>query len=762
MGRIEDDRFLWGAGTYTSDLFLAGLTHAVFVRASVPHARIVSVDVSVARTKPGVLAVFTASDLAADGIPDIPVGFDLRRPDGGALPPAGRRVLAREVVRHLGEPVAIVIAESGAEAADAAEHVAIAYEELMAVTSAREASGAAAPLVWPEAPGNLGFCWAGGNKPAVQAAFRAAAHVSRQAMHISRVAAHPLEVRSALGRIDEAGRMVLHIGHQQPHALRDALARSIFRVAPRLIRVISPDVGGSFGLKTGVHSEEVAVLWAAQTLGRPVRWVASRSEAFLGDDHSRDVDIVAALALDLDGNFLALDVRFDINVGCYLSGRSIASINNVGGVAGVYRIPAIAAEVYGVLTNTNPTGPYRGAGRPEATFAIERIIDIAAREIGRDPFELRRQNLIGSEEMPFKTALTFTYDCGDFAGNMDRAADLADLQGFPARRAEAAARGRLRGIGIANLIESAGGPFGRPARDSATLRVRPDGAVVLSTGALSTGQGVETVLSNLVARRLGVPVHRIIYQSGDTDSLAFGRGSGGSSASGVTGPTVAAAVDALIERARDLAADRLEAGRADLTFSDGEFAVIGTDLRCTLAWLAQAMEADATDLSASSEFQPLSVTFPNGCHVCEVEIDQETGEVAALRYVAVEDVGRVLDPVLVDGQIHGGVAQGLGQALMETLHYEPASGQLITGSFVDYAMPRASDMPTLVAVTRETLTAINALGAKGVGEAGTVGSLVVAINAVCDAIAPLGVPHIDMPASAARIWAIINGLQKTK
>ncbi len=760
-GRREDRPFVTGAGCFTSDIALERMAHAKIVRAQHAHARIVGIDAAQARATPGVLAVYTAADLAADGIADLSQGVELRGPNDRPPLRAPRPVLARDRVRHLGEPLAIVVAETAAIAADAADCVTVTCEALPALATAAEARAPGAQVVWDAAPDNLGFVWRHGGWGQIDDALRNAARTVRHTFRVSRVVANPMEMRAAVGAVDADGRLVLHIGHQQPWALRDALARDVFRLDPAQVRIVVPDVGGSFGLKTGVHCEEVLVLWAARRLRRPVSWVATRAETFLGDDHSRDIGIDVTLGLDAAARFTALKVCYDLNVGCYISGRSIAPINNIGGVAGVYRIPLIAAEVQGVMTHTTPTGPYRGAGRPEATFAIERIIDLAARDLGMDPLVLRERNLIGADEMPYRTALTFNYDCGEFAGNMRRAAELADVAGFPARRRDARARGRLRGLGVCNLIEAAGGPFGRPVGDAARVQVLTDGTVRLTSGVVSTGQGIVTTLAWLLSERLGVPEGRIVVQSGDTDDLPRGRGNGGSSALSVSGAAVNSALDRLIENAHALAAAHLEAAPADIRFAEGRFAVIGTDHACTLADLATLAERrgeagpDGPGLAARADFQPADVTFPNGCHICEVEVDPETGAVQVLRYTAVEDIGRVLSPVLVEGQLHGGIAQGIGQAVGENVVHEQGSAQLLTGSFMDYAMPRADDMPVFETGTREVLTRVNPLGAKGVGEAGTVGSLVVTINAICDALAELGVLHIDMPATPARVWSAI-------
>jgi aerobic carbon-monoxide dehydrogenase large subunit len=761
VARIEDRRLLVGEGRFTADLRLPNTGHAVVLRSPHAHATIRGIDIDAARAAPGVLGIFTGADLTADGIPAMPGGVDVPRPDGTKAPKTMRPVIARDRVRFVGEAVAIIVAETEAAASEAAELVAVDYAELPSVASARQALEPGAPELWSEAPDNIAYLWHKGDADAVTAIFKDAAHITRFTSEISRVSANPLEPRVAVGTVED-GRLVLYTSHQGPYALRNQLA-ALFGVASDRVLVVAGDVGGSFGMKAGVHPEEIMVLFAARRLGRPVRWVSDRTEGFLTDDHARDVAVRAELALAPDGSFLALRFRYDINIGAYLSSRSLAPVNNIGGVAGVYRIPRILADAYGVFTNTAVTSPYRGAGRPEATYTIERLIDIAACELGIDPFELRRRNLIPAAEMPFKTDLTFTYDCGDFAANMNAAAQLADLKGFPGRRAESASRGRLRGLGISNPIEVAGGPFGKPAKDASSLRVSPDGSVTLLSGAMSTGQGIETAFSQLVAERLGVDLAQIAYAQGSTDQLASGRGSGGSSALCVGGAAVSLALDKVIEKGRFLAAELLEAAAADIEFAGGRFTVAGTDRSASLAEVARFAEEPARlppglepGLTGAGEFQPPAVTFPNGCHICEVEIDQETGTVALVRYSLVEDVGRVFNPMLVRGQVHGGVAQGVGQALGEQIIYDRQSGQLITASFTDYQMPRAADLCPIAIETREVPTAVNPLGAKGVGEAGTVGALAATMNAVCNALSELGIGHIDMPATPSRVWASIQ------
>jgi len=759
--RREDIRLLTGRGRYTGDLRFSDMLHAVPVRAPYAHARVLGIDVSAAKAEPGVVAVLTAADLAADGIADPVGGVELPRSDGTPSLRTARPLLAGERVRYVGETVALVIAETREAAQAAAETVAVDYEELPALGTVGAARAAGAAPVWDAVPDNIAFVWRGGDDRAVAAAIAAAPHVTRLRLPISRVTAMPIEPRVSLALVDETGQLVLHNSNQAPHALHGELIK-LFGLKPEELRVVVGDVGGSFGMKAGNYPETALVVWAARRLRRPVRWLSDRAEAFLADEHAREIVAEVTLALDRDGRFLALRVDYDAAVGAYLSGRSLAPINNIGGIAGVYTTGAIASEIRGVFTNTVPLGPYRGAGRPEASYVLERAIDVAAAELGIDAFELRRRNLVPPSAMPYKTPFLFTYDCGDFPANMAQAAKLADLAGFPARRAEAAKRGRLRGIGICNPIEVSGGPYFKIGRDTARLTLAPDGDIVLDVGALSTGQGLETALPQLVADRLGISAERVRYRQGDTKYLVSGRGSGGSSALCVGGPAVSLAIDRVLEKGRFIAAHALEAAAADIEFAGGEFRIVGTDRRVTLTEAA-ALAADPERLPEGMEpglaelgqFQPTNVTFPNGCHICEVEVDPETGRTVLIAYSAVEDVGRVINPALVRGQIQGGVAQGVGQALGEQIVYDPASGQLLTGSFMDYAMPRADDFAEMRLETREVPTAVNPLGVKGVGEAGTVGALAATLNAICNALAPLGVRHLDMPATPARVWAAI-------
>jgi carbon-monoxide dehydrogenase large subunit len=763
--RIEDPRLLQGFGRYSDDVSLPHQAYAVVVRSPHAHAAIRSIDASVARGAGGVLAVLTGADLAADGLGVLPTDKTRKRRDGSPAVVTPRPALVRDRVRHVGDPVALVVAETMEQAVDAADLVAVEYEPLPAVAATADAVRPGAPPVWAEAADNVAFVWEAGNKDAVARGLAGAAHVTRLDFVVSRVAAAPMEPRGAVGEWDRrTGRYTLHTGIQAPHGLRSLLADQVFRVPHSHLRVITGEVGGSFGMKSGVYPEHVLVLWAAKRLGRPVKWTSDRREGFVTDEHGRDNVSTAELALDGNGKFLALRVAITLNIGAYITPRSAGpGTNNVGGLAGVYTTPAIHVQTTGVFSNTTPTGPYRGAGRPEATYAIERVIDVAARELKIDPVELRRRNLIPSTAMPFKTGLVFTYDCGEFARGMDMALGLADRAGFAKRRAEARQHGKLRGLGIANPIEVAGGPYTAMNPDTAELRVNADGSVSLFSGSTSMGQGNETAFAQIVSEKLGVPPERIQVFWGDSDALGAGRGNGGSGALTVGGSAVTRATEKVIERGRRIAAGMLEAAPEDVIHRDGKFTVTGTDRGVTFANVARAAYAPRQlpkgmepGFSEEASFTPSAVTFPNGSQICEVEIDEETGAVRVVRHTVVDDVGRMVNPMLVKGQIHGGVVQGLGQGLYEELTYEPTTGQLLAGSFMDYAMPRADDMPNFDVDSHEVPTEVNPLGAKGVGEAGTVGALPALLNAVNDALAPLGVRHLDMPVTAERVWLAIQ------
>jgi aerobic carbon-monoxide dehydrogenase large subunit len=762
--RLEDPRLLQGVGRYSDDVNLPRMAHAVLVRSPHAHARIRGIDARAALASPGVVSVLTGDDLRADGVADLPSDKGRKRRDGQPAFATPRPALARRRVRHVGDPVALVVAETPARAVDAADLVAVDYEPLAAVAATADATRPGAPLVWDEAPDNIAFVAEAGPREAVDRAFATAAHVTRVDYVVTRVAAAPLEPRAAIGEFDRrSGRYTLFTGIQAPHGTRTLVA-DVLGVPHSHVRVVTGDVGGSFGMRSGVYPEMVLVVWAARRLGRPVKWNSDRREAFASDEAGRDNVSTVELALDREGTFVALRVAITLNVGAYLTQRSAGpGTNNIGGVAGVYTTPVIHHQTTGVFSHTTPTGAYRGAGRPEATYAIERVIDVAARELGVEAVALRRRNLIPASAMPFKTGLVFTYDCGDFARGMDMALARADQAGFETRRAQARARGKLRGLGIANAIEVAGGPYTALNPDTASVCVNPDGSVTVSTGSTSMGQGNETAFAQIVSERLGIEPGRIRVLWGDSDALGAGRGNGGSGALTVGGSAIVRATERIIERGRRIAARALEAAADDVVFRDGRFTVAGTDTGIAFAAVARAayqprqlpagMEPGFSEVAA---FTPPAVTFPNGCQVCEVEIDEETGAVRIVRHTVVDDVGRMVNPMLVKGQIHGGVVQGLGQAMFEDLAYDAHTGQLLTGSFMDYAMPRAADVPFFDVDAHEVPTQANPLGAKGVGEAGTVGALPALINAVNDALAPLGVRHLDMPMTPSRVWAAIQ------
>ncbi|MDE2575587.1 MAG: xanthine dehydrogenase family protein molybdopterin-binding subunit [Rhodospirillales bacterium] len=763
--RWEDARFLTGRGRYVDDLRVADAAHMVVVRSPFAAARITAIDTAAARAMPGVLAVLTAADVREDGIARLHTIVARQRRDGSPMPRPPFSVLADAAVRFVGDAVACVIAETRNAALDAAECVEVSYQPLPAVTTAGEALAPGAPAVWPDhAPDNLCFVFSLGDRAATDAAFAAADHVTRLPLRVSRVAAQPMETRNAIGLYDPVEqRYTLHAGVQIPHKIRTELAERTLGIPPSRLRVISPDTGGGFGLKGSPFPEHVLVLWAARKIGRPVRWSAGRSEAFLSDFHARDTESTIELALSGDGLFQALRIRTMANLGAYLGFNTPhSSTNNLGGLAGVYRTPHIHAEVLGAFTHTQPNAPYRGAGRPEASYALERVIDVAADELGLDRVAIRRRNLIPPEAMPFRTGLVFTYDSGDFARGMALALEAADWSGFAARRAASLRRGRLRGIGIANAIEIAGGPARTPNEEGAEIRFDPGGDATFLLGSHNHGQGHETVFRQIAHTLLGLDPARVRIVAGDTDQVMHGRGTFGSRSVLAVGAALSLASERIIARGRAIAAHLLEAAEPDIIFADGLFAVAGTDRGLSISEVARASfetarlpRAAELGLFAQAVVTPDDASFPNGCHVCEVEIDPETGATQLVAYVVVDDVGTVINPLLVKGQVHGGVAQGAGQALLEQIVFDEA-GQMLTGSFMDYAMPRADHLPAIDVIANPVPTASNPLGAKGAGEAGTVGALPVVINAVVDALRPLGVRHIDMPATPARIWAALR------
>jgi carbon-monoxide dehydrogenase large subunit len=756
--RFEDVRLLRGGGRYQGDVTVPGETHAVVVRSMHAHAKVARIDTAKAAAAPGVLAVFTGADVKDLGT--MQMTLKRKRPDGGPMFSSPHRGLAQGRVRYVGDPVALVVAETRAQAEDAAELVEVDYEPLPSVTVTADAVGGAP--VWDECPDNVSNVYEAGNRDATAAAFAKAAKVVRRRYVITRVHAQYMEPRGAMGVYDHREeRYTLYADVQYPHRVRTALATNIFMVPEHQIRVIAGDVGGGFGTKGWQYPEHRLVLWAARRLGRPVRWTCERREAIPADEHARDNVTEAELALDADGRFLGLRVRTLANVGAYVSSdrNLLATFSNVVTLVGVYHVPAAHVEVRSVFTNTNPTAPYRGAGRPEATYVIERLIDDAARELGVDRFALRRQNLIPASAMPYKNPLGVTYDSGEFEKGMEAAMKLADVAGFAARREEARQRGKLRGLGLTNPIERAAGP--QP--EFAEIRYAPSGTVTVFMGTKNQGQGHETIFRQILHERLGIDPADVRYIDGDTDRVAFGMGSMGSRSTVIGGTALWMAADKVVAKGKKIAAKLLEAAEADITFEAGKFGVVGTDRTVDLKQVARTAFQPAQlppgmepGLYETGTFVPKSDTWPNGCHVCEVEVDPDTGAVQLVGYTIVDDVGTVINPITLKGQIHGGVAQGVGQALMEQVVYDPESGQLLTATFMDYAMPRADDLPDMHVESNPVPTKLNPLGAKGAGEAGTVGALPVVINAVLDALAPLGVRALDMPASPARVWRAIQ------
>jgi carbon-monoxide dehydrogenase large subunit len=758
--RFEDPRLVRGQGRFHADVNLPGQTHAVLVRSMHAHARIRDIDASGARRASGVLAVFTGADLARDGLGTMRMTLSRKRPDGSPMWAPPHHGLTQDRVRYVGDPLVLVIAETLAEAEDAAALVSVDYEPLPSVTSTADAVGRAP--VWDECPDNVSNVFEAGDRAATDAAFARAARVVRRRYVITRVHAQYMEPRGALGVYDPGeDRYTLYADVQYPHRVRSALAGNIFRIPEHKIRVIAGDVGGAFGTKGWQYPEHRLVLWAARKLRRPVKWTCERREAIPADEHARDNVSDAELALDGAGRFLALRVRTLANVGAYVSSdrNLLATFGNVATLVGVYAVPAAHVHVACVLTNTNPTAPYRGAGRPEATYVIERLIDDAARELGVDPVELRRKNLIPASAMPYRTPLGATYDCGEFERNMDDALKLADVAGFAARREAARRRGVLRGLAVVNAIERAAGP--QP--EFAEIRFAPSGSATVFMGTKNQGQGHETTFKQVLHERLGLDPADVLYIDGDTDRVAFGMGTMGSRSTVIGGTALWMAADKVIAKGTKIAARLLEAAEADIVFADGTFAVVGTDRAVVLREVARAAFQPGKlppgvepGLYETGTFAPKQDTWPNGCHVCEVEVDPDTGAVTLVSYVIVDDVGTVINPLTLKGQIHGGVAQGVGQALMEQVVYDGESGQLLTASFMDYAMPRADTFPDMHVESNPVPTTLNPLGAKGAGEAGTVGALPVVINAVADALAPLGVRQLDMPATAERVWRAIQ------
>ena len=751
--RREDARFLTGHGAYLDDLAFEGLSHAVVLRSPHAHALIEPLDAGAARAMPGVLAVLTAAEVRADGLQPLRPTAETNAHTGERFAFAPQPLLAADKVRYAGEPVALIVADSLNQALDAAEAVAVGYMPLPAVTTAAAARAADAPQISAEAPGNLCFDWQTGDMAAVEAAFAEAAHVVALSLDNHRIVTSPIEPRGVIGLWDaKHGRYTAHVSSQSIHATRDHTARAL-GVSPAAVRFVAPDVGGGFGAKNFIYPEHVLILWAARRVGRPVKWIASRSEVFLADHQARDQLAEAALALDARGRFLALRVDSTANAGAYLvSAGGVQTFQYAHLPGTVYRVPAVALRVAGVLTNTAPVGVTRGPGFAEAVNIIERLIDRAARQAGFDRAELRRINLVPAAAMPMVNALGSTVDSGAFPETFDLALTRADIGGFAARRSDSEARGLLRGLGFAYHIKATGGA----PSENVDIRFEADGTVLLITGTQTIGQGHETTFPQILAQRLGVANERIRLIQGDTDRIAAGGGHGSSRATYMGGTAIWRATDEIIAKGIRIAAEALEAAEADIRFDDGNFVVAGTDRRVGLIEIAAIGRAKGLPLDTYHYWTREWMTYPNGTHVAEVEIDHDTGRVTLARYTAVDDYGVLVNPMIAAGQAHGAIAQGAGQALLEQAAYDRYSGQPIAGSLMDYALPRADDLPSFGLAFNPTRCTTNPLGVKGCGEAGAVAAFPAVANAILDALAPFGVTGLAGCATPSRIWRSVR------
>jgi carbon-monoxide dehydrogenase large subunit len=759
--RSEDPKLLRGEGTYTDDLRLPGQVHAAMVRSQQAHGLIESIDIEAAKAMPGVLAVFTGADLADAGYGHLRCNMTFPNADGSPMAQPPRRILAADRVRYLGEAVAFVVAETAEQAQDAAEAVALSLQPLPALVSMEQALAPGAEALHAEAPGNVALDWSFGDHAKVDAVFSSAAHVTRLDLVNSRVVVNAMEPRAAIAAYDAAdGRYTLHVGSQGVFGLRNAIADEVLKLPREKLRVLTGQVGGSFGMKASIYPEYICLLHAARALGRPVRWTDRRSESFLSDHHGRDHSVTAELALDAKGRFLAVRVTGLGNMGAYLThvGPMMSTLNIVKNMASLYRTPLIAMKARCVFTNTTPVAAYRGAGRPEGNYYMERLIDAAARETGIDRLTLRRRNFIPPEAMPYKAASGSVYDTGDFRSLFDETLEKADLKGFRSRQAASRRSGKLRGLGVGCFLEVTA----PPTNEMGGIHFEADGTVTIVTGTLDYGQGHATPFAQVLSQSLGVPFAAIRLVQGDSDRLIAGGGTGGSKSIMASGAAIVEASAKVIEKGKAIAAHVLEAAESDIAFAGGRFLVAGTDKGVTLMELARRLHAglklppDMPDtLDVDHVFQSAPSAYPNGCHVAEVEIDQATGVAEVVRYTAGGDFGTLVNPLLVQGQVHGGVVQGIGQALMELTHYDE-SGQLLTGSYMDYAMPRALDVPFFSFHSHAVPAATNPLGAKGCGEAGCAGALPAVMNAVVDALAPHGGAHVDMPATPQKLWQVIH------
>ncbi|MFT3775804.1 MAG: xanthine dehydrogenase family protein molybdopterin-binding subunit [Minicystis sp.] len=779
IARKEDRRFLVGAGRYTDDMNRPRQAHAYLLRSPHAHAKIVSIDTAKALAAPGVVAVYTGQDVAADKVGGIPCGWLIKNKDGSNMVEPPHPALVADRVRHVGDQVALVIAETKAQAKAAANLIEVEYETLPAVAGVEAAVAEGAPLVWDQAAGNTCFDWHLGELAPVEEAFAKAHKIVEIELTNNRLIPNAMEPRAAIGDYDPAtDNLTLYTTSQNPHLIRLLLGAFVLGLPEHKIRVVAPDVGGGFGSKIFHYAEEALVAWASRKLGRPVKWTAERSESFMSDAHGRDCVFRAKLALDEEGHFLALRVHNTANMGAYLSTFAPAVPTYLSGtlMAGVYKTPAIYVEVRAVFTNTVPVDAYRGAGRPEATYLLERLVDKAAIEMGMDRVEIRRKNFI--TQFPYKTPVALEYDTGEYNATLDMALSKIDYKGFEARREEAKKRGKLRGIGISTYLEACGiapsalvGALGARAGlyEAANVRVHPTGSVTIFTGTHSHGQGHETTFAQLVADQLGISIDAVDVVHGDSDKIPFGMGTYGSRSLAVGGSAIVKAVDKIVAKGKKIAAHLLEASEADIEFKDGKFTVAGTDRAKAFGEVAFAayvphnypIDKVEPGLEESAFYDPKNFTFPGGSHAVEVEVDPETGVVTVVDVVAADDVGVIINPMIVDGQMHGGLAQGIGQALLEEAAYDE-SGQLLSGSFMTYTMPRAADFPFFKVGNHVTPCTHNPIGAKGVGEVGAIGVPPAVINAVLDALRPLGVTDIQMPATPEKVWRAIRDAQGRK
>ncbi len=771
LRRKEDKRFITGNGHYTDDMNRQGQAHAYFLRSSLAHAKIKSIDTTAAEKAPGVVAVFTGKDVQAAGLGGLICGWMVKSKDGSDMKAGAHPALAVDRVRYVGDHVAVVIAETLAQAKDAADLIEVDYEELAPIIATDKADSPDAPRVHDEVENNTCFDWEIGDKAATDAAFSKAAHVTRMDIVNNRLIPNAIEPRAAIGEFDPGtDSYTLYTTSQNPHVARLVLSAFVGIAPEHKLRVVAPDVGGGFGSKIFIYAEETICVWAAAKVKRPVKWTAERGESFMSDAHGRDHATDAEMALDADGKILGLRVRTKANLGAYLSTFASAVPTYLYGtlLSGQYAIPAIYCEVKGLYTNTAPVDAYRGAGRPEATYVVERMVERAARDLKLDPAELRRRNFIQPDAYPYQTPVIMTYDCGDYPKALQTALDMADYDNFAKRRSESEARGKLRGIGFSSYIEACGiapsaavGSLGAGVGlwESAKIRFNPTGNVTVYTGAHSHGQGHETSFAQLISSYLGVDANNVEISHGDTAQTPFGMGTYGSRSLAVGGSAIFKAAEKIIEKGKKIAAHLMEASEGDIEFKDGKFTVAGTDNAKTIqeiafsAYVPHNYPADLEPgLEESAFYDPINFTFPAGTQICEVEIDPDTGVTEIVNFVAVDDFGVVINPMIVEGQVHGGIAQGVGQALLENCVYDTDTGQLLTGSYMDYCMPRADNFPSFKIGMIETRNPSNPLGVKGCGEAGAIAAPAAVMNAVTDAIGA----EIQMPASPERVWRAVQ------